>query len=549
MNKLKLNTKDESLREILGNSKKYNIPKFQRDYSWEKEQLEILWEDMQEVIQSEEYYHYMGYLVLQETDINQYKIIDGQQRLTTFSLLVLSCIKRLKEINEQERSDEIFRSFIGVKDLKTLYVYKKLTLNINNQYYYNEAVEGRELPQRGKKKTVHLMRQTIDFFYDKVKEYKGKEIGGLIEKISNQLLFTTIYIADEMNAYKVFETLNARGVQLSSADLLKNYIFSLIEGKDTIPKEALDELEKKWKNIGDSIKDRYYTDYILCEWNSRHKIVRKRKLYASIKKEINDKNKAHNYLNLIAQKSSLYEALINADSDLFKNEGEYKSIKASISFLKLFNIKQPHSLLMIAYEKHQNDFHKILKWIQILSLRYNVICRDHPGEQEQLYNKICIRINEGCKLQEIKNKILELYPSDETFQIAFAGKTMLTQQSNKKAKYILARLEEYQNSQTIDEGRLTIEHILPQNPNEKWVDSFGNNYDLFTQRMGNMALVKTDENKQLGQKSFDEKKELLEKHNYSINKNIAEYEEWTSQEVESRQKYLAKTAADLWKID
>lgn len=103
MSKIEFNPENQSLRQVLGNGIKYEVPKFQRDYSWEVEQLEILWEDIEDLIKGINNYHYMGYLVLQEmTEDNKYKIIDGQQRLTSFSLFFLACIKKLKEEKKQK---------------------------------------------------------------------------------------------------------------------------------------------------------------------------------------------------------------------------------------------------------------------------------------------------------------------------------------------------------------------------------------------------------------------------------------------------------------
>ena len=126
LSKPEIRTRDDFLREILSNGKRYFVPKFQRDYSWDREQWEDLWEDIHLM---EEYdYHYMGYLVIQEEDKNFFKIIDGQQRLTTFSLLVLAAIQRLKNMGGQEdREVELKRNFIGTKNMETLVVKNKFT--------------------------------------------------------------------------------------------------------------------------------------------------------------------------------------------------------------------------------------------------------------------------------------------------------------------------------------------------------------------------------------------------------------------------------------
>ena len=127
MSKIIVNPKDESLRDIFGNGKKYLVPKFQRDYSWENEHWRDLWEDIELINSEEEEHHYMGYLVLEETGERLYKVIDGQQRLTTFSLLILAAIKRLKKINEEKRADSLFKNFIGSENLTYLTVDKKFS--------------------------------------------------------------------------------------------------------------------------------------------------------------------------------------------------------------------------------------------------------------------------------------------------------------------------------------------------------------------------------------------------------------------------------------
>ncbi len=550
---LKLNTKDETLRELLGNGKKYVVPKFQRDYSWEQTHWQDLWEDMEILRENPDDYHYMGYLVLQELAGNamQFKVIDGQQRLTTFSLIVLASIKRLENMgNEEERISELQKNFIGSKDLVYLRVENKLKLNRNNDYDYREAVKGKPILARGVKKTVRLMADALIYFNSQLSHFNsGQEIGELIEKLANRLLFTTIYIGDELSAYKVFETLNARGVKLSSADLLKNYLFSVIDEDGNTPDEVIDELDEKWGKVGADIGNKNYSDYVLAEWNSRHPRVRQQELFKHIKNKIGNKEPAIQYLDTLKDNSQLYAALLNADDEFWKDHPNYTAIKADIDFLKLFNIRQPVSLLMAAYIHFQDDFQRMLKWIQVFSLRYNVICQKHPGEQEVLYSKICVAITKGCKVQQVKQKILDQCPSDTEFKQHFADNNMPTRQSNKKARYLLARIEASYGNTPLDETTLTVEHILPLHPEQHWQDYFGSNWQQFNQRLGNMALVSTKENQELGQRAFNEKKETLLNNHHHINKSIAEYNEWSEAEIESRQNLLAEQAVRLWRID
>lgn len=545
MNKLKLNTKDESLRDILSNGKNYFVPKFQRDYSWEKEHWTDLWDDLKAIDKGEEDYHYMGYLVLQEMQTNKFKIVDGQQRMTTFSLIILAAVKRLKTLNEEERVKVLIDNFIGSKSIGSLMVTNKLELNRNNDYYYKEAIEGNDIPKRGIKKTVSLMSKAIDYYYKEFKNFtKGEEIGKLIEKIGGSLLFTTIYIGDELNAYKVFETLNARGVQLSSADLLKNYIFSLIDNQQKTPAEELDRLDEKWGKIGSDIGNKKYSDYVLAEWNSRNSLSRKINLFNDIKKKINNKKLAFDYLNILAQNSLIYSGLLNYESDFWKDHSCYLKIKENLRFLNLFGIRQPSSLLLISYQKLPEDFDKILEWLAKLSFRYNVICRGHPGEQEKHYNKICQKIANGnCNIGEIKELLLKFNPSNEKLRQLFLEKTMPTAQSNRKARYILTKIHNYHEKKSKDEQSFTIEHVLPVKPNGEWQDYFGENWKLFNQRLGNMLLVDSSTNKELDQKSFTEKKEILVTKGI---KDLDSYDQWDTETINSRQTKLADIALRIW---
>lgn len=132
------------------------------------------------------------------------------------------------------------------------------------------------------------------------------------------------------------------------------------------------------------------------------------------------------------------------------------------------------------------------------------------------------------------------------FYIHFTDKSFPTKQSNKKARYLLARLEEFSGKSSIDDTTLTIEHILPENPEDAWVDYFGENWQNFNQRLGNMAIVNSADN--MSQELFKQKKPILVNSAYSINKNLTNYSEWSEQTINSRQTKLAEIACQLWRI-
>jgi uncharacterized protein with ParB-like and HNH nuclease domain len=257
------NTENRTYRQLLGNGLTYRIPRFQRDYSWSEEEWEDLWVDIQGTLPAEgEPAHYMGYLVLQTVDNRVYEVIDGQQRLTTISLIVLAAMRLLSKFsdegknteNNRVRLEQLRASYIGYLDPVTLTTRNKLSLNRNNDGYYRDYLVALSdhLPQRGFPASTHAMRRGFEGFERRLREQvknaadPGMALAQFVETMSDKLFFTVITVADQLNAYKVFETLNARGVRLSATDLLKNYLFSVL-ARDEEAQHEMDELERRWE--------------------------------------------------------------------------------------------------------------------------------------------------------------------------------------------------------------------------------------------------------------------------------------------------------------
>lgn len=540
----------------MGNGFHYTVPKYQRDYSWTQEQWSDLWYDIQQMI-SESDSHYMGYLVLQTDDDRNFQIIDGQQRLTTLSVLILAVIKYLKALpgNEEEkkaneiRASDIRSSYIGNLDRMTLTSVNKLVLNRNNDKFYRVYISSLEyLPQRGLSASDKLLKNSFEFFYKYLENtYKtAEELIDFIDKIANNIFFTVITVSDELNAFKVFETLNARGVQLSSSDLLKNYIFSVANQND-LHESMLDQIETEWAEISDVLQGHNISDFLWVYWNASHKTIRKNQLYKTIREEIKSTDQAFNLLHDMRVKADIYMALHNEADELWKGKGEIQHL---LELLLLFGITQPIPLLITAYSSlSEKEFTSILKAIVIVSFRYNIICGKNPNAQEVVYNKIALSILSGknSALDELKSSI---YVGDDEFEQTFAYKEFVYNSRNHKiAKYILSRIENFENGSVIDDEKITLEHILPDNPGEEWAweDIAIQQYHY---RLGNMVLLELVKNKNLGNASFTEKKAVYAKSTVLTTKALGEsdIQEWTEDEINKRQKRLARIAKGIWKL-
>ena len=550
------NTSNDTFGRLMGNGLHYEVPKYQRDYSWDKEQWSDLWYDLMQMIDEKDS-HYMGYLVLQTADDKNYQIIDGQQRLTTLCVLILAVVDTLlklsgtdkeKEDNEK-RAANIRSTYIGNMDMLTLTSVNKLVLNRNNDHFYRTYLSTlQEMPKRGLKASEKLLKSAFETF----KAYLGaqyktaEELVVFVDNLVNNIFFTVITVTDELNAFKVFETLNARGVQLSSSDLLKNYIFSVANTND-LHQTKLDELENMWAEIADILKDSQISDYLRFYWNSTHKTIRKNQLYKIIRNEIKTPEEAFALLRDMRKKADIYMALRSPNDEMWRTLPE---ISTNLNLLKLFNVIQPIPLLMSAHSNlSERDFSSLLAKIVIISFRYNVICGKNPNELESVYNKVALDINKNraYKVEELKAGI---YVTDAEFEQTFAYKEFVySSRNNQIAKYILGKIEKFESGASVDIASTTLEHILPDNPNEDW------NWDdvkiqQFHYRLGNMTLLEAGKNRDLGNASFSEKKAIYKQSTVPMTFEIgnSNLEEWTEDCIDNRQKKMANEAKGIWRI-
>ena len=550
-------TSNETYRKLMGNGLKYVIPKFQRDYSWESEQWDDLWQDIQLILEEKENEHYMGYLVLQTTDDKTYTVIDGQQRLTTLSILILTILKKLndfidsgEEIQDNQLRINTYRSnYIGTLNTITLISDNKLRLNRNSDdYYRNYMILLRDLPIRNTNSSEKHMRSCFEWFYKKLKRYStGKEIANFLETIVDKLFFTVITVTDQINAFKVFETLNARGVQLSSSDLLKNYLFSVID--ESVPHHTeIEELEKLWSRIIGKLGNKKFEDYLRYYWNSKNKTVRKNQLFKAVKSNINSKEDTFKLIRDLEFSADIYMAIQDPGSELWNSESDI--IKA-LKDLKLFQIKQTNSLLMAAYKNLDiNSFKKILKSCAVISFRYNIIGGLNPNEQEETYNKIAnyISTNKSFNLEDFRS----IYVSDINFENDFKTKYFKrTAKNHKIVKYIYSKIERhtYSNDLNSESDNFTIEHILPESADENWGDFNNEQINRSIYRLGNLALLESTLNREAGVKSYQDKKEILSKSNCHSTRLVPEnYKNWDENKISARQRELSKLAKSIWRI-
>ena len=570
MSAMNFNTANQTFRQLLGNGLSYRVPPFQRDYSWTEDEWDDLWQDILGLYDEDaESAHYMGYLVLQSSDSKRFDIIDGQQRITTLSVMILAALGHLQDLiksgvdpdKNQRRKDALQNGYIGYLDPVSLVPRSKLELNRhNNRFYQTYLVPLEILPQRGLNASEHQLRKAFHWFKERIKvrlgqkEESGERLAGFIDTLVDKLFFTVITVTDELNAFKVFETLNARGVRLSSTDLLKNYLFSIIHSGDFHEGE-LRALEERWERIVGLLGNESFPEFLRVFWNSRNKLVRKADLFKTIKRRINNRELAFDLIRGLDQSAEVYAALRDP-SDKRWSPKEREALQQ----LLMFNVRQPLSMLLACFhqfaETNRRIFSRILIAVSVISFRYNVICNLQTHDQERIYNDVAWKVSkhEYSTLHDVLSSLTEIYPDDNTFKAAFSEKELRTTNTrNKKVvRYILFEIESslYQHALDFESASYNIEHILPENPDESWQYIEEPRQDRLIYRLGNMTPLETVPNRDIGNIAFTKKKGIYADSTFQMTKKIVEhYAEWDEHSITSRQKQMAKAATQIWRID
>jgi hypothetical protein len=559
-------TENNTFRKLLGNGLTYRIPPFQRDYSWGEEEWEDLWQDLLGTLgEGGEVAHYMGYLVLQSGDDRAFDVIDGQQRLTTISVLVLAVLKNLQRLVEggidadanRRRIEQISGSYLGFTDPVTLVSKTKLTLNRNNNsYWQNHLVALGHLPTRGFRASEHLLRRAFEWFDAHVRAHvpthgdRGRALAQFMEDASDRLFFTVITVTDELNAYKVFETLNARGVRLSATDLLKNWLFSLL-ARGASPHEIA-SLEDRWEAMIGRLGAESFPDFLRVHWNSRREFARQAGLFKTIRARVLDRAAVFDLVRQMEEDLDHYLALVSPEGSVWPMEA-----KEHVQTLRTFHVARPFSMLIAARRRFADDvFTDLLRDCVVLAFRANVICGFSAGEQERVFSEVALGIANGevRSRAEVLDRLRTVYPGDQTFRAAFVEKVIRTTQSrnNRVVRYLLCRLERHVsgNAELLQQSEsFNVEHVLPQNPGPAWGAIPETDAESLTYRLGNTTLLRKAANSDVGNGSWAEKRAVLAASEFAIARRLAAVQDWNAEAIAANQVWMATQAVAIWRID
>jgi hypothetical protein len=561
-----LNTSTSNFVELVGNGRLFAVPPYQRDYSWTEEQWEDLWNDIMELKARPDDTHYMGALVVAARSDREFEIIDGQQRLATLSLFALAVIEHLGRLaargiapaDNEERARALRARFIGEKDPASLVEASKLNLNsTNNSFYQDYLVQLRQpMNPRGLVKSNRLLWECFLYFRDRLQRPTSWRDDGqtlariLSETVGRQLMFIRIAVDDELNAYTVFETLNARGLELSATDLLKNYLFSRVplEG-DRVA------LQRRWQALIDKVSSPNFPEFLRYHLLCQYSKVRSQRLFKVIRDQVKQPQQVFGLLDSLDPRGELFAALKD------ENHGYWVDLpgaKEHVRDLNIFRIRQMTPLLFAAWEKFSGqDFVRTLKLVKNTSFRYTVVSGLNTNALEPVYHEAAKAVLDGRAehVAQVADILSRIYVDDEKFKADFAALNLGGATHNRKiAKYILAKLESRASGRNCDPDTDpgSIEHILPQNPTGDWEADFP--ADLWEQnvdRLGNLTLLESSQNRALANAVYQTKVFSYATSRYQTSRDIIALapDHWTLPLLEERQRRMSEVAAQVWRSD
>jgi len=553
---------ETNLLEFLKQPKQFVIPIYQRTYSWTLTQCQQLWGDIINLAQDNtDSGHFLGSVVYIEnglyhvTSLPKLLIIDGQQRLTTISLL----LKALGEITKQSTenigitSKKINNYFLLNQEEEQEDRYK-LLLTRNDKPTFVSLIENTEIPNQ---KSLRII-ENYNFFYNQINKSEIN-INTLYSGISKLLIVDISLDREHDNPQLIFESLNSTGLELSQADLIRNYILMDLE-----PKQQTNIYNNYWYPMEKSFGQIEYTQqfdkfmrYYLTIKSKAGSIPNIRDVYNSFKNHV----QKHPNLSIEEIVKDIYrysKHFVNIafnkekNKKLLKNISNINSLKVDVAYPFLIEVYDDFYIKKLLTEE---ELIKIFNLLESYVFR-RAICGIPTNSMNKTFASLTRNIDKDNYLNSIEIAFFNMssykrFPDNGEFCREIVVKDIY---NFRNCKYCLIKLEHHSRSkELVDVENYTIEHIIPQNPDlsSDWQLDLGNNWQeiqaKYLHTIGNLTL--TGHNSQLSDRSFQEKQNMKDGFKDSplyLNRTLIKLDTWNETKVNFRAKLLTDIAIEVW---
>jgi len=539
------------------------VPCYQRSYAWEDKHILDLFSDTTNAINTGETEYFLGTIVTTKNETTRPEVSDGQQRLATITILLSAIRDYFFNTNTQEnqtRAQNITIKYLHSQDLITLETTPKLKLNdADNDFFSKRVLSTPDSSDRSitpskesHKKIMRACELAKQFVAELAQKSRAPEqtLSSLVTYIHGSLKVIWVSVPDDANAFVIFETLNDRGLALAISDLLKNYLFG-------ISGDRITEVQQRWMQMISTLEaidnEEITVTYIRHFWSSKYGSTREKELYNQIKSNVRNKTQALSFSTELTQNSKLYSAMLNTSHELWKTYGP--TAREHMNNLNLLRMIQIRPLILAVLSKFSvPETQKVLRLMVSWVVRFLIVGGLGGGTLEAHYSSRARDICNGSTktAKQLSDQLKKTIPTDTKFRESFSSATVSIQYL---ARYYLRVLEQQQIGNTNPEfiptentDIVNLEHVLPQSPSNLWNHISDEDKALYCKRIGNLALLTTPINTQVGNDSFTYKKPFYSQSEYLLTKDLASYKAWDTASIAMRQNELALLAVKAWPL-
>jgi len=563
------------------------VPRYQRNFDWGKNEVQELMSDLESAQKNDLSRLFLGTFVFDNSTEGELRVVDGQQRLTTISLILLACRAVAKKNKQHDLAQEIQKKLTFTDSATGKKVSERVSASSSIadvfQYICDNDWDGEfpvKLSVNGSNKPVkrqsNKIKPVYDFIHDQIKDYKSEGLSNFLRALYKSYVIE-ITIADELEAFDIFERTNARGLDLNVADLLKNYLFATVSDAS---------IEEKWNEIVENSENTLQR-MLKYFWVSGHGYVQKKNLYRNLKMYGNELG-AEKMTDELYRFSRYYKAtrsleitllrewLTETDLALLKeNEGYQGQLNRTFEALKLFQVSQAYPLIysiFVAYKKAGADTRitkTLLNLLQVIEKYHfvnNVICERVGNEIEQLYAESAAEFYDTDDFKTTSDRLVKELKkrraSIEEFAPRFADMAYRSD-TIPLIHYVFDRVNNsghndsqwvslYNPDKSLLKKNFNIEHFLPRNPDEPHDEDEVSALD----NIGNLLVISRHSNSSFGNLPPAEKMKLLSEPKHSgklayLKDFVAKYEKtvknWNEKAITQRAKDLAEHAyKEVW---
>jgi uncharacterized protein with ParB-like and HNH nuclease domain len=539
--------------EFIEGTKQYVVPLFQRPYSWKESEWRTLWQDICDLYDQPELpNHFIGSMVTMQADSSpqdapKYVIIDGQQRLTTLFLLLAAIRDCAREVGSAELAEEIHDTLLINKYKRGEDRYRLNPTQSDRAAY--RAVIDPDVP-RDSLPQSEIVRCYRDFCA-KLRALNPMQsaLEGLKTVVATRLIMVSIVLGENDNAHLVFESLNAKGRPLTQADLIRNYILMRVP-----PEQQEAQFTAYWEPMqtylseGDSLTE-FIRHYLMRDGA----VVKTGNVYFALRQRIAQAQKEPlEELKQLHQFSAFYRRL------LYPEQEPNRHVREALARLKRIEMTTAYPFLLNCYADYESGALSDVRFAEVLHMLENFLVRRFVcNRRSSDLNKIFPFLYRQAQSEDPTDLVYGIrralvsrgYPNDAQFREALMYNALYAAgEKQQRTRFILERIERYLLPKEVVTSTLTIEHILPQSPNDWWQAHLGetweDDHEMLVHTLGNLTL--TGYNSELSDRPFVEKRLRLLDSNLQLNRYFSRVFTWRREDIEARGEKLAEMCLAIW---